>query len=100
MRDEMSNSIDELVKRHQKLSIRRDSLVTQKSHIEAELAARKRNLKKHMDAAREAGLDPNNIRQEVHHLNQVMRVKLDTYESDIEAAEKLLRPMVDDINKS
>ena len=86
-------------RRYKALLARRDALRDSKAQIEAELGARRRRLKDLMDEAKAAGFDPNNLQEEISKGSEVLRVKLDNFEAEIDAGEKELRPMLEEIRK-
>lgn len=93
------SEVSQLETRHKELVGRRDALKGDVTKIEAELAARRRRLKALMAEAEAEGYDPNNIREEIRKATEVVRVKLDAFEADIEAGEKMVRPMLEEIRK-
>lgn len=96
----MDNSeVSQLESRHKELVERRDSLKGDVTKVEAELAARRRRLKALMAEAEKEGYDPNNIQEEIRKAKEVVRVKLDAFEADIQAGEKMVRPMLEEIRK-
>ncbi|KKL72963.1 hypothetical protein LCGC14_2079650 [marine sediment metagenome] len=94
-----SSEAGEQEKRHKDLVVRREALKDNVTSIEAELGARRRRLKSLMDEADSEGFDPNNIREEIRKATEVVRVKLDAFEADIGAGEKMVRPMLEEIGK-
>ena len=94
-----SSEVSEAEARHKNLTIRRESLKGDVTTIEAELAARRRRLKALMAEAESEGFDPNNIRDEIQKATEVVRVKLDAFEADIKAGEKMVRPMLEEIGR-
>lgn len=94
-----TESVRDLEERYKGLQERLASLKADKSTVEAELAARQRALKKSMDECRDAGFDPDNLQEEIRRAREVASVKLDTFEADIEAGEKIVRPLVEEIRK-
>lgn len=94
-----TESVRDLEERYRSLQERLGNLKTDKGMVEAELAARQRALKKHMDECLAAGYDPNNLPEEIRRAREVAGVKLDTFEADIEAGEKIVRPLVEEIRK-
>lgn len=94
----MANNIDELAARHAGLLRDRQELVNNVTTIKAELSARKNSLKQVMDEAKEAGLDPNNLAADIRRDSEVVKVKLDAFESEIRDAKKLVDPMLKEMN--
>jgi chromosome segregation ATPase len=90
-------SAAELENRYKELNQRRETLQQSKMRIEAELSSRKRELKNLMKQAEEAGFDPSNLKEDIKRLKQVLTVKLDTFQADLEAAERLIQPMLKEI---
>lgn len=90
-------TVEELDSRYKVLNARRESLHRDKMKIEAELNSRKRELKNLMKQAEDAGFDPSNLKDEIKRMKQVLVVKLDTFQADLEAAEKLIQPMLKEI---
>lgn len=79
------------------LSERRARLASNKVKVEAELAARKNNLRRLMDECVAAGYDPNNLKEEIASQAEILRVKLNTMDADLTAAEGMMRPMLEEI---
>lgn len=94
-----TKDIGELIARYERLVARQSALKENKSTIEAELAARQRNLKKIMDEVKEAGYDPDNLQEEILKNTQVVELKLDTFEAELEAGEKIVDPMLKKIRE-
>lgn len=95
-----ADDIAELEERASRLSSRIESLEKSKLAIEAERDARKRALKALMDECKkELGIDPNDLEDEIKKSKEVLSVKLQIIERDVEAAEKLLNPMLAEIQK-
>lgn len=100
MSDNLITDIDTLVKKAKDLASRREALFQDKSSVQAELDARRRNLKKLMDEAEALGFDPNNLKEELQRKIEVERTKLQVYESDLQTAEAMIKPMLEEIRKS
>jgi chromosome segregation ATPase len=96
--EEHEASVEELENRFKTLNQRRETLQQNKMQIEAELSSRKRELRNLMKQAEEAGFDPSNLKEEIRRLKQVLTVKLDTFQADLEAAEKIIQPMLKEIS--
>jgi len=94
-----TESVEELEARYGKLVGRRDKLRQDLVTVEAELAARQRNLKKLMDECRAAGFDPDDLQEEIRKTAEVVKLKLDAFEADLEAGEKIVAPMLEEIRK-
>lgn len=86
--------------KYKSLSTRREALQQSKTRIEAELEARKRALKAHMDAAKKDGFDPNTLREDIKRIQEVLAIKLDNFEAELDEAEQKMKPMLDEIKGS
>lgn len=89
---------DDLVARHNKLSAEQKRLEADVTMINSELSARKNALKRLMDEAKAEGFDPNNLEEEIRRRQEVAKVKLDTWESEIKDATKIIEPMLREVN--
>lgn len=78
---------------------RQDVLKQSKSVIEAELGARRRVLKELMDQIKQEGYDPDNLKDEISKIENVIELKISTFEVEINAAEKIISPMMEEIQK-
>ena len=94
-----TETIAELEIRYNSAVERRDRLKQDKTTIEAELSARQRSLRKLMDECRAAGFDPDNLQEEIRKGAEVVKLKLDTFVADLEAGEKIMKPMLEEIRK-
>ena len=92
-------SMEEIEARHAALTKRAARVQADKATVEAELTARRRELKRLMDEARAEGLDPSNLREEVQRLQTVLSVKMDAMEAELNEAERILKPMLESISK-
>jgi chromosome segregation ATPase len=90
-------TIQELDARYQSLQKRREALMHSKLQIEAELSTRKRSLKEAMEECKKAGFNPDNLQEEIQRLKDVLTVKMDTFEADLDAAETAIKPMLREI---
>lgn len=97
MSDPLMTQVEELVKKHKRLSERCAELENRKSALAALHKERKHNLSVLMAKCREAGFEPNDLRAQVQHLAEVAKVKLDTWSAEIEASEKMIEPMLSEI---
>ncbi len=82
-----------------KLKARCAEIEKAKLAVEAELNSRKRALKNLMDECRKEGYDPNTLEEDIRHNRQVLMVKMELLEKDVETAEKTLAPMMTEIQK-
>lgn len=95
---EKSENIDELIAKHTRLTNDHKKLSNNVSTVNSELLVRKNELKRLMAEIREAGLDPNNLGSEVRRLREVLTVKLNNFESELKDANKIIDPMIREIN--
>jgi chromosome segregation ATPase len=93
-------SVDEIERKFKDLSKRRNELSSSINKIEAELAARKRQLKERMDACRADGFEPSDLQNQLNRNIQVLSVKLDVFEAELKDAESAVRPMLAEISAS
>lgn len=91
--------IGDIESRYKDLCRRRDSLKSDHGVVMAHLEARQAALKKLMDECRALGYDPENLPEKIRREKQVIKVKLDNLEADIEAGEKIIRPMLDTLRQ-
>jgi hypothetical protein len=100
MSDIVIDEVQRLEEKASKLSTRVEALEKAKLAIEAERDARKRALKALMDECKkELGIDPNDLEDEIKKSKEVLSVKLQIIERDVEVAEKVLIPMLAEIEK-
>lgn len=83
--------------RYKDLVTRADAVNNAKIRLEAKRDSARSQLKEAMDEAKEAGLDPNNIEEEVQKAQQVLTIKLDNFQADVEAAEAIAKPMLKEL---
>jgi vacuolar-type H+-ATPase subunit I/STV1 len=99
MKDAIETGINDLAKSYQEYTTRREALERNKSLIAAELTARRKSLRRLMDECQALGFDPNNIKEELTRQIEVERVKIQTLTSELETAERIIKPMLEEINK-
>lgn len=97
MADTLAADIGALNEKWKALTARRKRIADGKQKVEAEHAARKRNLRRLMDECQAAGHDPNNLKEDIARRLEVLQVKLTTLDSDLTAAEQILNPMLEEI---
>ncbi len=90
-------SSEDLETRYRKLTERNASLEKNANLLEARLESRKSDLKLAMDECLARGHDPNDLDGVIRRMEEVLHVKLDTFESDIKAGEELIAPMLSEI---
>jgi len=93
----MADKIEDLDEKYKRLTQRRDALQKDKTRIEAELEARKRNLKAQMEAAKKEGFNPDNLRDDIRKSEEVLALKLDNFEIELDEAESAMKPMLEEI---
>ena len=92
-----SKAIDDLDEKYKRLSRRRDSLQQDKTRIEAELEVRKRALKNQMEAAKREGYNPDNLQEDIRKNEEILALKLDNFEAELADAERVMKPMLEEI---
>lgn len=93
-------SIDgSLEEKYADLIRRQEEIKNNKSVIDAELGARQRRLKEYMDQIKAAGYDPDNLKDEISKIENIIELKISTFEVEINAAEKIISPMMEEIQK-
>lgn len=97
MEPAFTEEIDGLARRWIDLTSRISDLSAGKARVEAELEARKRSLRRQMSDCQAAGHDPNDLKESIAKQLEVLRVKMSGLEAEVSASEKLLRPMLDEL---
>src|SRR5512135_225685 len=92
--------IEGIVAQYETLVTKRDTLSQNKVKLEAELSARKRALKKVMDETREAGYDPDKIKEELQRAEEVVRLKMEVFKTELEEGENIIRPMLKELREA
>ena len=92
--------IEGIVAQYETLVTKRDNLSQNKVKLEAELSARKRALKKVMDETREAGYDPEKIKEELQRAEEVVRLKMEVFKTELEEGENIIRPMLKELREA
>jgi len=93
----MVGKIDDLDEKYKRLTQRRDTLQKDKNRIEAELEARKRNLKTQMEAAKKEGFNPDNLKEDIRRSEEILVLKLDNFEAELDEADRTMKPMLEEI---
>ena len=93
----MVDKIEDLDEKYKCLTQRRDALQKDKTRVEAELEARKRNLKAQMEAAKKEGFNPDNLRDDIRKSEEILALKLDNFKIELDDAENAMRPMLEEI---
>lgn len=94
------SEISNLEEQHKKLVARKSELEGNIKVIDTVLSSKKNELRKLIDECKERGYDPDNLKAELETKKEVLRVKLETFKGDIEAAEKIVNPLMEVINNS
>lgn len=97
---DISKEISQLVSRAKDLNTRSSRLRDDRAVILAELEARRRDLKKKITAAQEAGYDPDSMKDDLVRKIDVEKTKQALFESDLQAAEAIIRPMLEEVRKA
>lgn len=97
MSDPLIASAEAEIRRFKELSARRDVLDKNVSNLKAAHNERKRVLKGYYDECRDAGLNPNTLREDVQHMVEVVKVKNDTFAAELDAAEAMVKPMLAEV---
>jgi len=92
-----TKGVEDIDARYRALIKRRETTHQNKVRVEAELQARKRALKEAMGACEKAGWDPNNLQEEVRRAREVLDIKMDNFEADLDTADNILKPMLKEI---
>lgn len=89
--------METLEQKYKRLNKRSEQLQQNHTKVKTELEFRKRSLKSIMDECINAGFDPNTLEEEIKKKEEVLQIKLNNYESDLDIAEKQLEPMLKEI---
>ena len=90
--------VDDIVARYEALVPKYEILKQNKFKIEVVRDSRREDLKKVMDETKAAGYDPNKIRDELQRAKEVALVKLQVFETELEECEKIVKPMLKELN--
>jgi hypothetical protein len=89
---------DNIEKRWEELQERKNTILQNKAKVEAVLDSHKKALKEAIQECKDAGFNPDTLPEDIKKAEEVYSVKLDNYKADLDAAEKLLAPMVEAIS--
>lgn len=92
---EMTN--EEIETQYKLLEERRQICIQNKMKIEAELEARKRELRSIMEEVKKEGYDPDNLPEEVKKAKEILITKMQILASDLDHAESVIKPMLESI---
>ena len=90
-------SLEDLETRYKTLTQRGGILSQDKVRVDAAQTENKRTLKNIMEECKKNNWDPNTIQDDNRRAKEVLSLKLDNYESELNAAEVILRPMLKEI---
>lgn len=90
-------SLEDLETRYKTLTQRGGILSQDKVRVDAAQTENKRTLKNIMEECKKNNWDPNTIQDDIRRAKEVLSLKLDNYESELNAAEVILRPMLKEI---
>jgi len=97
MSHQHDHDIEAMDTEYKRLVSRRDVLQQDKARIEATLDARRKDLKNLLDQARKDGFDPDNLKEEIRRAKEVLRLKLDNFNTELEEASSMMEPMLREI---
>jgi hypothetical protein len=83
--------------KYKELSTKRETLVTNKMKVDAELAARKRALRDAMEECKKMGFNPDTLAEDIKKMKEVLNVKLSVFEADLVSAEEAIKPLLKEI---
>jgi chaperonin cofactor prefoldin len=83
--------------KYKELSAKRETLVTNKMKVDAELAARKRALRDAMEECKKMGFNPDTLAEDIKKMKEVLNVKLSVFEADLVSAEEAIKPLLKEI---
>lgn len=90
----MSNDLEN---RYKTLVRRREALALNKAKVDQELASRKKALKENLEACKAAGFNPETLEDDIKKSTEILSLKLDAFEKDLDSADQILTPMVRDL---
>ena len=90
-------SLEDLESKYKTLTQRGNLLAQDKVRIDAAQAENKRTLKTVMEECKKSGWNPDTIQEDIRRAKEVFKIKLDTYEADLNVAETILKPMLKEI---
>jgi hypothetical protein len=90
-------SFEEIETEYKDLIKRISSLSEDKMRVDATLSSRKQRLKEVMEEAKEAGIDPDNLSDNIKKLKTILTTKMEVMKADIETAERIIKPVVETI---
>ena len=90
-------SFEEIEIEYKDLVKRISSLSEDKMRVDATLSSRKQRLKEVMEEAKEAGIDPDNLSDNIKKLKMILTTKMEVMKADIETAERIIKPIVETI---
>ena len=95
----MSVNIEVIEARAKSLMSRRNSVQKDVDRLSAVRDEKRRNLKETLTSCTDAGFNPSTLAADIDHMSQVIMTKMDVCEADLDASEKIIRPMLCEIEK-
>ncbi len=89
---------DSIEKQWEDLQAKRNSLLQAKTKIETILDAKKKDLREAIQECKDAGYNPDTLANDIKKAEEVCSLKLENYKADLDAAEKILTPMIESIS--
>lgn len=96
----MDPNVDEMTSKLTRLLTDHKSLSEDASLVKSELTARKSELKRVMDEVKELGYNPNDLASEIRREAEVLQLKISNFESELDAAHRIVDPMVKEIRSA
>jgi hypothetical protein len=90
--------MEDLELKYKELTGKREKLVQTKLKIEAALSERKKNLREAMEECKNLGYNPDTLSEDIKKLKEVLLVKLNMFEADLQSAEEMMAPMLREID--
>jgi len=91
---EADKDIEDIEAKYKDLVARKDTLQANVTKVSTEHAVLKRQLKDAMEEAKKAGLDPNNLQEEIRRAKEVLLLKMDNFSADLTEGETQIAPML------
>lgn len=89
--------MEDIESRYKEYLTKRERVVQAKMKIEAALTERKKQLRETMEECKKLGYDPDTISDDIKKMKEVLLTKLSICESDLDAAEESIIPMLKEI---
>lgn len=89
--------MEDIETRYKEYLSKREKVMQAKIKIEAALAERKKQLRDTMEECKKLGHNPDTLSEDLKKMKEVLLTKLSICESDLEAAEESILPMLKEI---